>query len=364
MNTKRKRIILKINNVKSASDINKNPKLTKLLVKLKSFDKEPIVVVDIGARGGFEDQWSIFERQVKVIGFDPDNDECDRLNQLTHDTDVIYYPYALADKISKRNFYETFFPDSSGFYEPDLNFWHRFPDEINLKVKRRLSVNTIDLDTFVKSRGLKNIDFIKSDVEGAEYDVLKGAKNILNKSILGLSLEVQFFQVHKKQKVFSDVDSLLREHGFILYDMSLYKHVRKALPEVSIQNVGRPSKSGQVLWGQALYFRDPFQKTDFVWNQLKLLKLISLMNLFDQNDSAAEAVSLLHNNKNSYLNMLVPSGYADKSYSEYIKIVKSVKTRGYMTELDHILDSSLKMARLFVPLWARKKMVELYPFKL
>lgn len=38
------------------------------------------------------------------------------------------------------------------------------------------------LDDFVKERGLRNVDFLKMDVEGAELSVLQGASGLLNSS--------------------------------------------------------------------------------------------------------------------------------------------------------------------------------------
>jgi hypothetical protein len=50
--------------------------------------------------------------------------------------------------------------------------------------KKFVEVQANTLDYLVQSSGIKHeqVNWIKIDVEGAEYDVLKGAKNILSKS--------------------------------------------------------------------------------------------------------------------------------------------------------------------------------------
>lgn len=44
-------------------------------------------------------------------------------------------------------------------------------------VKEKITITT--LDKFVEENNLKRVDFIKADIEGAERDMLKGAKNVL-----------------------------------------------------------------------------------------------------------------------------------------------------------------------------------------
>lgn len=60
----------------SLTNINDNPRFTKYLVDKKAFQVNPLTVVDVGARGGFESHWSSFGDQLRLIGFEPDVEEC------------------------------------------------------------------------------------------------------------------------------------------------------------------------------------------------------------------------------------------------------------------------------------------------
>jgi FkbM family methyltransferase len=49
-------------------------------------------------------------------------------------------------------------------------------------------VQITSLDNFANKQNLKKIDFIKADIEGAERDMLKGAKNVLKEFAPKLAL--------------------------------------------------------------------------------------------------------------------------------------------------------------------------------
>ena len=53
--------------------------------------------------------------------------------------------------------------------------------DINVTISSPIAVDVVSLDSYCQNKGIENVDFIKIDVEGMEYEVLKGAKNILEK---------------------------------------------------------------------------------------------------------------------------------------------------------------------------------------
>ena len=62
-------------------ELHTNPRFTKYLIEKKVFDKDHMVVVDVGARKGFEKHWGYYGNQVELIGFEPNADsfeECVR----------------------------------------------------------------------------------------------------------------------------------------------------------------------------------------------------------------------------------------------------------------------------------------------
>jgi FkbM family methyltransferase len=77
------------------------------------------------------------------------------------------------------------------------------------------------LDEIVISQGLThdNIDFIKIDTEGAEYTVLTGARQILERSKPNLLIEVDDALLTKLGSSAKDVIVLLGSFGYDLYDI-------------------------------------------------------------------------------------------------------------------------------------------------
>lgn len=229
-----------------------------------------------------------------------------------------FYPVALGRKKEKRTFSVCQWPGSSGFYPANMKFMQRFPNE-NLeamKVLKTIKIETVDLDSFAGENGIDYIDFIKLDVEGSELDVLQGAIKVLQKSVLGLSLEVLFHSCIRNQPTFSDIDLFLNSLGFKLFDLAMYRHARKALPFPINSPLG-VTKQGQVLWGQALYLRDGVSELESPqgihdWDHVKVLKLASLMELFHLPDCAVELIqtaeqkNILRENIETLVNYLTP----------------------------------------------------------
>ena len=72
-------------------------------------------------------------------------------------------------------------------------------------------------DEVVCERGLDPVDMIKLDVQGAELQVLEGARRALE-SVQVLFLEVAVLEYNRGVPLFADVVRFLDERGFVLYD--------------------------------------------------------------------------------------------------------------------------------------------------
>jgi FkbM family methyltransferase len=278
--------------------INPNPIMTRHLVEeLGVFKNDPMVICDVGARGGLEPQWQVFGSQACSIGFEPDVTECDRLQHSCSSAKDRIYPIALGKQRERRLFSVCRHPGGSSFYPADLEFIDRFPPEYvqSLTVVETLDIETVSLDEFVRDYNIPTIDFLKLDVEGSELDILQGAETILQNSVLGLSLEVLFHASMRHQPTFSEIDRFLQAMGFQLFDLDIYRHARRTL-SLPMKPLGN-TDIGQVLWGQALYLRDGVAQIGQStltgwgeWDRTRILKLASLMEIFTLPDCALELI--------------------------------------------------------------------------
>ena len=353
----------------SLKNINVSPRFTRHLVTSRAFERIPLVVVDVGARGGFEGHWDVYGDQVRLIGFEADVVECERLNQQGAGSNKRFYPVALHRDKGRRTFYSTAYPAGSGFYQPDMKQVQRFPDRVNLAVVKTVDLSTVDFDSFASENSIEYTDFMKLDTESAELDILKGAIGSLKKSIIGLSIEIWFQPWHIGQPVFSDVDAFLRPLGFRLFDLAAYRMSREALPEVTISPVPGPTRRGQVISGEVLYLRDGAAEIANEsllgdgWDDIKIMKLASIMELFCLPDCAIELIQvaqregfLQDRDVNHLVDLLVPStGGKYVSYSSYQENVRNVKQRGYIGNTQRAKSFFVK----FLPSFVRNKIYSL-----
>jgi FkbM family methyltransferase len=299
----------------STPRIQYNPVVLKDIVKRGLLNDDPFMLFDIGASGGIEQYWQSWGYVLHAVGFEPLKKEVDRLNRESVTTNVRYVdafvgaenfdqilPSILATDTHKGWLPKVYERASSTLAQQIANysFTQRFNNDDPEIV---FSDRRTSIDTFCKEEDLKNVDFIKIDTDGHDYEVIVGAKDTLrNRKVLGLFVECQLHGIiHEHANVFSNIDRILREAGFSLFDFEIYRYTRGALPGQFLYDIFAQTKEGQVIWGDALYLRD-YAAAGYAsrWDELstsKLLKLTGLYELFGLYDCAAEL--LLHIEKKS-----------------------------------------------------------------
>jgi hypothetical protein len=69
-----------------------------------------------------------------------------------------------------------------------------------------LTVKSISIDEFIRQKNLPKIDFIKLDIEGAEYECLQGAKEVIKKFKPRIAV-----CIYHKDEDFINIPSYLKE---------------------------------------------------------------------------------------------------------------------------------------------------------
>jgi len=175
---------------------------------------ENIVFVDVGAAGGFPRQWTELaqEGMAQIYGFEPD---VEALAKIPKDSPGTLLPYALGDREEDRTLYLTRMPACSSVLEPTAKGVQHLPVRKVFDTIRTVPCSLIRMDTLVARGEMAQPDFIKTDVQGFDYEVLKGAEGVME-NVAAVSAETQFVEIYKGQKLFGDIREMMYELGFIL----------------------------------------------------------------------------------------------------------------------------------------------------
>lgn len=290
--------------------INTTPRFVRDLARGRLLGPWPLVVLDVGASGGFPAFWGEFGDQVRLIGFDPDARECRRL-QETLGQDI--RPVALGRRRETRRLKTVKWRFSSSLLEINRDFWSRFPLGDMFEPTGEEILETVDLDGYAAACGLADLDVLKLDTEGTELEILEGAAHNLESTILAVEIEVAFQPLQHGRAMFSDVDAYLRQKGFALFDLAPKRHARASLPPME-SFVAEPSSYGQVVWGEALYVRDLVDdlRRGRRHPAPKYVKAAALFDLFRLPDCAIEvleaalAAGIVPESYRAGLDLLVP----------------------------------------------------------
>jgi FkbM family methyltransferase len=281
--------------------MNYAPLMTSFLVKETAiFRNDPVVLLDVGARGGVGREWEVFGDQLRAYAFEPDDEECRRLAAAAPDN-LKYIPRALGRQRGQQTLYQTAHSDSAGLYRPDMGYFGRFLKRDNSEIVSERTIEVSALDDVLAEFAVPSVDFMKLDIEGAELDVLKGGAGSIGKpSMLGLVSEFRFHAEINGSPPFSELDLFLKGHGFSLFDLEFHHHSRIALPYPGLQHYRRSNGElffayttrGQVQDGNALYLRDllrpPGRALIDEVSATAVLKMCAVMEIFSLNDCAAE----------------------------------------------------------------------------
>ena len=192
-------------------------------------------VVDAGGRYGMHPTWSNFQGELCYYSFEPDGEEAERLRQAKPSSNYHVIETALSNVPGQRRLNITRHRGYCSFLEPDLESdWFKYYRPGEGEIESTCAVNTTTIDDFSRSRNI-NIDFLKLDTEGSEYDILLGAEQQISHSILGIRAEVSFQRMYKDQPVFPEMQNYLVKQGFFLVNLA---YVGRGVPRSQL--VGNP----------------------------------------------------------------------------------------------------------------------------
>jgi len=181
------------------------------------------LVFDVGANRGqtIEQFRNAFARPV-IHAFEPGRGTFADLQRLTAGiSDLHLNNVALGARAESRPFFHSEPDNMSSFLEQSADGWGEITD--------RYPVEIITVDDYCAARGIEHIDILKSDTQGFDLDVIKGARHTIDRHAIHLIfMEITFSDMYKGLPRFDEIYAFLSDCRFALvsfYDF-YYQHGR------------------------------------------------------------------------------------------------------------------------------------------
>jgi len=190
---------------------------------------EPVGFVDIGARGDIHPLVEAIAPAVAVLGFEPDAIEVARLKEAAgirpRFASVEIEDVALSNKEGAATLHHLTVPTNSSLLPPNSIFVERYGMEKWHEIGRsEVTTTTLDKALTRKHSAIPWGEMIKIDTQGTEFEILEGAARTLRERTSFLCLEVSFCALYRGQKLFSDIERLLRDLDFSFYGFDRVFH--------------------------------------------------------------------------------------------------------------------------------------------
>jgi len=221
------------------------------------------------------------ESFVSAVGFDPDAEECERLNTAARERGVRqrFLPYLVAGADGRRTFQVTRKQASSSLLEPNRPLYDAYPEAERMDVVDRLTVETRAFGPLLVSEGVE-VELLKLDAQGVEAELLDSLDEKQLRAVIAVHVEVLFAELYRGQCNFADVDARLTGAGFELYELKRYSWRRRTFDSTRYRTRGR------IAFADALYFRNP---DDLSPEQRRRLAVVAAV--FHHFDLACELVA-------------------------------------------------------------------------
>lgn len=189
---------------------------------------DPLVVLDLGARGAVDDDLLALAPAVSIIGFEPDPEEAARLAALPKGPwrELRILPFAIGRARGLATLHVPREPAGASLLPHNAAMIEQFGLEALHRTVKKIPIEGLSLDDLESEAGICSIDYLKIDIEGAELDVLEGgAKMLANAKVI--KVECSFLEQRVGQPLAAEVICWLAERGFDLIDIRAIHHWRR-----------------------------------------------------------------------------------------------------------------------------------------
>ena len=252
----------------------------------------------VGGRGGTISfpEIKYFNADIQNVIYDADESCLPEIERLRK-TPYKVLPYCLAEKKHQAKFYlnhcpftSSIFPfndDFGNYYEEKRLNYSDYLFKESFAPQEEIVLATETIDDLFEDKKIPKVDFLSIDTQGAELLILKGGAEMLARSTIAVYCEVNFVDLYRDAPLFGDLDSFMRENGFMLAGLWPMNFGYRRIPR-DFRGLGVP------LQGEALYLMKPekIRNKNSQDRQLRLEKLAFCALAFGCTELAHEAVKL------------------------------------------------------------------------
>jgi len=174
-------------------------------------------------------------------------------------------------------------------------------------------LEAVQLTSLDEVEALPKIDFLKIDVQGAELEIISTARRALSNALVVVP-EVRFYQMYEDEPSFADLDTELRNQGFMLH--KLFSPTVSTLPNSVGHTMKRSRAASQWIDGDAVYVRNLEGMSTWPDEHLRKMALFA-GTVFDSQDLAM--MCLDHLAERHAIGADIPANYAKLIPDEFYK---------------------------------------------
>ncbi|MBA3660180.1 MAG: FkbM family methyltransferase [Gammaproteobacteria bacterium] len=224
----------------------------------QTFLANPLGFIDVGARGGAHSLVEPIAAITAVLGFEPDLPEYERmLNDASLAASWAKFtlePLALADCEGDAQLHLLSAATNHSLRRPNGGFTSRY-NMVKWQEVGTWDLKTTRLDDVLFGKRQTETywgEMIKLDTQGTEFEILQGSLQTLSERTVAIVTEVAFCELYQGQKLFSEIEMLLREKQFSFYGFHT-THTR------SLKQLDKTKQVGieRAMYADAVFFKDP-----------------------------------------------------------------------------------------------------------
>jgi FkbM family methyltransferase len=184
---------------------------------------DELIIFDVGANNGQTVERFRAELPRSIIhSFEPGPKAFEQLKNIACLENVFIWNLALGSSSGHQIFFENDHSDMSSFLPLGERSWG--------KIEKETVVNMTTINQFCTEHQIERIDVLKSDAQGYDLEVFKGAETMMQAGKIGLIyFEVTFSNMYKGAPHFEEIFHYLNQQGFQLHRLYELCHYKQAL---------------------------------------------------------------------------------------------------------------------------------------